>query len=513
MNILLASATSLISVIVIYLINWRSKSPRIPGPPPHPFVGHTFQVPTIKSWKYFEKLWRQYGSIVKVTLAGDDMIILSNPSDAEELASIHHLSRLARRARNYSSRRPLIYAGKYESNNLRLSLLPYGDMLKRQRAAFHQMLQPRAIGGYEEMQHLESLRLLVDLVKTPAMYYNHVQRFPASLIFNLTFGRPLNDDGKDLATAIEIFIGFVKDITPGAHLVDTFPMLDLLPDFLSPWRAEAKLKHKREFELYSRLSLEVKAKMEKDPEMECFAARLWEQQKKLNIPDEELFYIAGSAFVAGTDTSSLTLLWFLMAMALYPATMQKAQKEIDSVFNSDSLPNFSGIPNLPYCAALIKEVLRWGPAAPLSLPHYTTADDEYQGYTIRKGTMVISSIWNMHHNEDEFPNSYAFDPDRWLSKEPGAGDTADSLGQGHYGFGVRKCPGHHLATKSTWIAVVRVLWAFNIEPAKDISGKPMKIDPEDCTSGLTSRPREFPVNFVPRSATHVETIISTEELA
>jgi hypothetical protein len=30
--------------------------------------------------------------------------------------------------------------------------------------------------------------------------------------------------------------------------------------------------------------------MEKDPEMECFAARLWEQQKKLNIPDEELFY-------------------------------------------------------------------------------------------------------------------------------------------------------------------------------------------------------------------------------
>jgi hypothetical protein len=112
MNILLASATSLILVIVIYLINWRSKSPRIPGPPPHPFVGHTFQVPTTKSWKYFEKLWRQYGallstlnqlvgsanpitgSIVKVTLAGDDMVILSNPSDAEELASTHHLSRV-----------------------------------------------------------------------------------------------------------------------------------------------------------------------------------------------------------------------------------------------------------------------------------------------------------------------------------------------------------------------------------------------------------------------------------
>ncbi|KAF7334992.1 Cytochrome P450 [Mycena venus] len=105
MNVPLASAGFLVSVILIYRMTRRSISPQIPGPPSHPLVGHTFQVQTMKPWKYFEKLWHQYGPILKISLAGDDIIVLSDPSDAEEL--------LARRARNYSSRRPLIYAGKY----------------------------------------------------------------------------------------------------------------------------------------------------------------------------------------------------------------------------------------------------------------------------------------------------------------------------------------------------------------------------------------------------------------
>ncbi|KAF7371215.1 Cytochrome P450 [Mycena sanguinolenta] len=492
-------------IIIHWAYRWSAlKSPRIPGPPAYPFIGHILQVPTTKAWKYFEKLAHQYGPIVRVSLAGDDIIVLSDPSDAEEL--------LARRSRIYSSRRPLIYAGKYESNNLRLTIMRYGEVLKKQRAAFHQMLQPRVVGGYEEMQLAQSLRLLVDLVRTPQVYYQHFLRFPASLVFALSYGQPLDDDGKDLAELQEIVLTFVKDITPGAHLVDTFPILDRLPDVLSKWRTEAKQKHQRELEFYGRLALKVKARMEKEIGMECFAARLWDQQAKLSLSRDELFYIAGSAFAAGTDSSVVTLLWFVMAVALHPWTMQKAQKEIDSVFDANTLPSFDRMQDLPYCFALVKEVLRWSPTVPLSIPHYTDADDEYKGYKIRKGTTVISSLWNMHHNANEFPNPYTFDPERFLSPKTDAGDVSESLAEGHYafGFGRRKCPGQHMAAKSTWIAIVRVLWAFRITPRKDADNNPMKIDPEDCTSGLTSRPHEFPVDFVPRTAAHAETIMSGE---
>ncbi|KAJ7885487.1 cytochrome P450 [Mycena olivaceomarginata] len=476
----------------------------IPGPKPHPFVGHTFQIPKIKTWKFFEKLAQEHGPIVRVTLAGDDIVVLSDPADAEEL--------LGRRSRIYSSRRPLVYAGKYMSNNMRLTLLPYGDNLKRQRAAFHSMLQPRVIGGYEEMQYTASLRLLCDLVRKPEEFYLYFPRFPAGLIFTMSFGSRLADDGRDLAAVQKILMDFVIASNPGAHLVDSFPILDKLPDFLSPWRHQARAAHQEIIDLYGRLSRDVKARMVTEPELECFTARLWDNQVKMNLSDEELYFIAGSAFAAGTDTSSITLLWFVMAMGLYPETTKKAQEEIDAVFGSDTLPNFSRMQELRYTMALIKETIRWSPIAPLSFPHYLDAEDEYKGHILKKGTTVISSLWNMHHDEKEYPNSYSFIPERFLQKGPTEGDAADKLGEGIFGFGFgrRQCPGQHLAAKSTWIAVVRTLWAFNIVPKTDASGNPLKLDVNDCTNGLTSRPKPFPVDFVPRSAAHLETIRAEE---
>lgn len=64
----------------------------------------------------------------------------------------------------------------------------------------------------------------------------------------MTYGKDLDKEGGDDLTAIlDVVDGFVRDCAPGAHLVDTFPILDLLPDFLSPWRGEASRKH--EFEM------------------------------------------------------------------------------------------------------------------------------------------------------------------------------------------------------------------------------------------------------------------------
>jgi hypothetical protein len=123
----------------------------------------------------------------------------------------------------------------------------------------------QVVGAYEEMQDIESLRLLLDLATTPADWSYHCGRFAASLVFTLSYGQRLNDDGKDLAAVQGILANFIRDTYPGAHFVDTFPILDRLPDFLSPyvyytsgqthdnhfcrWRAEAKRKHNKEVEV------------------------------------------------------------------------------------------------------------------------------------------------------------------------------------------------------------------------------------------------------------------------
>jgi hypothetical protein len=66
MEIPLVLGAVILSVILVYCMSQpsASKSTRvIPGPTPYPLVGHTFQVPTVKTWRYFEKLYHQYGGL------------------------------------------------------------------------------------------------------------------------------------------------------------------------------------------------------------------------------------------------------------------------------------------------------------------------------------------------------------------------------------------------------------------------------------------------------------------
>jgi len=52
-------------------------------------------------------------------------------------------------------------------------------------------------------------------------------------------------------------------------------------------------------------------------------------------------------------------------MVTHPEVQRKAQAEIDRVVGNDRLPTSADQPNLPYIDALVKEVLRWHPVAPL----------------------------------------------------------------------------------------------------------------------------------------------------
>ena len=77
-------------------------------------------------------------------------------------------------------------------------------------------------------------------------------------------------------------------------------------------------------------------------------------------------------------------------MVLYPDTMCRAQAELDSVIGTERMPTLADRPKLPYIEAMIKEINRWRPAAPLAAPRHTMQDDYYKGYHIPKG----SSLWN-----------------------------------------------------------------------------------------------------------------------
>jgi hypothetical protein len=102
-------------------------------------------------------------------------------------------------------------------------------------------------------------------------------------------------------------------------------------------------------------------------------------------------------------------------MALYPEVQKKAQAEIDAVVGPDRFPDFHDRPSLPYINAILKEVLRWNLVVPLGrplliiiiiatilttskgVPHMSTVDDEYNGFYIPEGTIVMGNAWLVRH--------------------------------------------------------------------------------------------------------------------
>ena len=56
-----------------------------------------------------------------------------------------------------------------------------------------------------------------------------------------------------------------------------------------------------------------------------------------------------------------------LAMSLNPKAMRRAQAEVDAVVGRERLPTCSDAQHMPYVVALVRELLRWKPPAPIGM--------------------------------------------------------------------------------------------------------------------------------------------------
>jgi cytochrome P450 len=87
------------------------------------------------------------------------------------------------------------------------------------------------------------------------------------------------------------------------------------------------------------------------------------------------------------------MMTFVLCMLLNPDAQRRAQNEMDRVIGHERLPTLADRPFLPYLEACMKESLRLAPVAPEGIAHLPRVDDEYNGYFIPEGTIMIPNIW------------------------------------------------------------------------------------------------------------------------
>ncbi|KAK7188536.1 fatty acid synthase alpha subunit reductase [Paraphaeosphaeria sporulosa] len=171
--------------------------------------------------------------------------------------------------------------------------------------------------------------------------------------------------------------------------------------------------------------------------------------------------IAGS----GTITTGMTsLLWYL---SRYPDEYQKAVQEVRSIFKKpQDIGMNSRLSRCTYLKACLQEAMRVSPAP--TAPLYREAGPggaSVCGIYVPEGYEVATSIYALHHNEAHHPDSFRFDPSRWLQDNEKVAATKAAWAP--FSVGDRNCVGMTLATNEVLITMVTILWHGDFRIADD----------------------------------------------
>ncbi|EKM55820.1 uncharacterized protein PHACADRAFT_209340 [Phanerochaete carnosa HHB-10118-sp] len=492
-----AVLVGLITLVAYYAR--RNKQYRLPpGPKGLPIVGNAWDLPAEGcEWVAYQRWGKQYDSdVIFLRFFGAPVVVLNSAKAALDL--------FEKRSTIYSDRQHQVMLHDIVGWGKNFAFLHYGDEWRTHRKLFHQHFNQNMVHKYQEQMTHESKKLLQHLLACQGDFMPCIRTMAAAVILGITFGMEVQPENDPYVNTAEKAMHAMAMVTnPGSYMVDYVPSLRYLPRWApgaqfkrdgAEWAAAVTTAYEMPYQF-------VKRSMANGTALPSITSSLLSKldEGKDNSREEYLIrHVTGTAYVAGADTTVSALEFFVLAMVLYPEVQKTAQEHIDRVVGKERLPTFEDRKSLPYISALMHEVLRWRPVTPLVASHRSMVDDEYEGYHIPAGSMVVGNAWAMLHNEERFPNPENFDPMRFITPDGQLSEgAADAMAC--FGFGRRICPGRHFALESTWVTIAQVLAALNIGKGVDEHGK--LIEPKrDCTPGFLIHPQPFKAIFKPRSA-------------
>ncbi|KAF7369664.1 Cytochrome P450 [Mycena venus] len=502
------------SALLYFGLRWRrnrSKLPLPPGPKKLPLVGNLLDIPREHQWEAYHRWSKELNSdIIHLDAAGTSIIVLSSMEAIRDL--------FEQRSSLYSGRLRLPMLVELMGWDFAFPFLNYGDEWRSSRKLFHEAFNHSAAKQFHPQETAATYELLRRFLQNPHDIMGNFRHMAGTLIMDIAYGiKVLPSDDPYIQLAEKAMHDLSNASIPGAFLVDTFPAMKYMPS----WLPGASFKHKaNEWRKVVREVLEKPFHETKQnitmgtarPSFTSFNLHNIEESEVSDRTTQESLIkgVAATMYVAGADTTVSALGTFILAMLANPEAQMKAQSEIDSVIGLGNLPDFSDEPSLPYVSAIVKEVLRWRNVAPIAFPHYITVADEYRGYRIPAGSLVIGNAWAILHDEEVYPDPHSFNPERFLlagKLNPAVRDPDTAA----FGFGRRICPGRYMATASIWITVASMLAAFDIEKAVDKDGKVVEPSFEYSSTGVLFTPLPFKCSITPRSPEVVEVIQGTSE--
>jgi cytochrome P450 len=244
------------------------------------------------------------------------------------------------------------------------------------------------------------------------------------------FGADLTNDAEAVGAALAV----VMD-----SFLSRLGTLFLIPEFL-PTRSNLRSRRARQL-LDDTVDRIVARRRASGEDRDDLLGLLMRAAGEPNGPtDGEIRDQAMTHFLAGHETTALSLTWTWYLLSQHPQVEAKLRAELDTVLG-DRSPAPGDLGRLDYAEHIVMEAMRLYPPIWV-MGRIALHDAELGGRRVGRGTIVLVSQWVMHRDPRWFSDPESFDPDRWAD---GLARRLPRYAYFPFGGGPRGCIGSRFA--------------------------------------------------------------------
>ncbi|XP_072974430.1 indole-2-monooxygenase-like [Typha angustifolia] len=484
----------LFPLFLLLLTSRRTHKTHLPPSPPRlPIIGNLHQVGALPH-RSFYALSKKHGPLMLLHLGETPTLVVSSPEMAQAVMRTYdHI---------FASRPPSKGSNILHKGAKNIACAPYCEHWRQEKklCTMH-LLSAKKVQSFKHAREEEVSFAIGKIYKAqessePINLSEVLNAFANDIVCRVVSGKFSREGGRNV-----LFRELIErngEILGGFNLVDYFPRLAWV-DFLSGFSSRTRKVAKRWDDILEDVIKEHSMNRVKNnkPENADFVDILLaledDLQMEYGLTKDHLKALLVDMFAAGTGTSYITLEWAMAELVKDSKAMKKLQDEVRRIANGKEMVKMEDLTEMSYLRAVVKEILRLHPAAPLLLARESMEDCQIGGYQIPKRTRIIINAWAIHRDSKFWEEAEEFHPERFI------GSSVDYKGNDFqfipFGAGRRICPGISFGISTVELMLANLVYSFDWELPHGVVREDMNMAD---TFGLTMRMREN-LYLVPKS--------------
>ncbi|CAA7022170.1 unnamed protein product [Microthlaspi erraticum] len=435
-----------------------------PGPQKLPIIGNLHNLKGLPH-KCFRDLSQKFGPVMFLHFGFVPVVVISSKEGAEEALKTHDLDCCSR---------PETVGTRMISYDFKdVAFSPYGEEWKALRKLMvMELLNTHRLKSFRCIREEENDLLVKKLTesalkRSPVNLKKTLFTLIASSICRLAFGINIHKcefiDEHNVENLVHKFELLVEDTA----FSDFFPGVGWFIDRISG-------QNKTLNNVFSELDtffqnvlddhLKPGRRVSESPDVVDVMIDLVKKQENdgdsFKLTTDHFKGIISEIFLAGVNTSVVTLTWAMTELIRNPRVMKKVQEEIRTTLEAKKERiTEDDLTQLHYFKLVVKETFRLHPAAPLLLPRETMSQVKIQGYDIPAKTQMFINVYSIARDPKLWTEPDEFNPERFLDS------SIDYKGLNFeflpFGSGRRICPGMTMGMTNVELGLLNLLYFFD----------------------------------------------------